>query len=34
MFFQDAIRDTFWNIPHWDDLAQSLMDLVTAIVFI
>ena len=34
MFFQDAIRDTFWNIPHWAEIAQYLIALLTAIVFL
>lgn len=34
MFFQDSVRDTFWNIPHWAEIAQYLIALLTAIVFI
>lgn len=28
------IRETFWNIPHWAEIAQYILALVTAIVFI
>ncbi|HLO16113.1 MAG TPA: heterodisulfide reductase-related iron-sulfur binding cluster [Anaerolineales bacterium] len=28
------IRDTFWNIPHWAEIAQYILALVTVIVFI
>jgi len=27
------IRETFWNIPHWAEIAQYILALVTAIVF-
>ncbi len=28
------IRETFWNIPHWAEIAQYILALLTAIVFI
>ncbi len=28
------IRETFWNIPHWAEIAQYVLALLTAIVFI
>ncbi len=28
------IRETFWNIPHWAEIAQYIAALVTAIIFI
>jgi Fe-S oxidoreductase/nitrate reductase gamma subunit len=28
------IRETFWNIPHWAEIAQYVLALITAIVFI
>ena len=28
------IRETFWNIPHWAEIAQYLLALMTAIVFV
>ena len=28
------IRETFWNIPHWAEIAQYILALVTAIVFL
>lgn len=28
------IRETFWNIPHWAEIAQYIFALLTAIVFI
>lgn len=34
MFFDEAIRDTFWNIPHWAEIGQYILALLTAIIFI
>ncbi len=28
------IRETFWNIPHWAEIAQYILALITAIVFV
>jgi Zn-dependent protease len=27
------IRETFWNIPHWAEIAQYLLGLLTIIIF-